>query len=94
MPTKCWRTSNWCDRVRGSGKRSPKSRTRGRQGTPAEVVMRLLLLKHIRNWSYECWSAKSGNLVYRDFTRGDRKRRMQNHGPLGIGAGPEGRKDS
>jgi transposase, IS5 family len=34
-------------------KRSPKSRARGRRGTPAEVVMRLPLLKHIRNWSYE-----------------------------------------
>lgn len=34
-------------------KRRPKSRTRGRLGTPAEVVLRLLLLKHIRNWSYE-----------------------------------------
>ena len=33
-------------------KRRPKSRTRGRLGAPAEVVMRLLLLKHIRNWSY------------------------------------------
>jgi hypothetical protein len=33
-------------------KRSPKSRTHGRRGTPAEVVLRLLLLKHIRNWSY------------------------------------------
>jgi len=27
---------------------------RGRLGTPAEVVLRLLLLKHLRNWSYEC----------------------------------------
>src|SRR3954449_13166918 len=34
-------------------RRSPKSRTRGRRGTPAEVVLRLLLLKHIRNWSYQ-----------------------------------------
>ena len=34
-------------------KRRPKSRSRGRQGTPAEVVLRLLILKHIRNWSYE-----------------------------------------
>ena len=33
-------------------RRHPKSRSRGRHGTPAEVVMRLLLLKHIRNWSY------------------------------------------
>ena len=51
-------------------KRSPKSRTRGRRGTPAEVVMRLLLLKHIRNWSYEVLEREvRANLVYRDFTR-------------------------
>jgi transposase, IS5 family len=31
--------------------RSPKSRSRGRPGTPADVVLRLLVLKHIRNWS-------------------------------------------
>ena len=50
--------------------RSPKSRTRGRRGTPAEVVMRLLLLKHIRNWSYEVLEREvRANLVYRDFTR-------------------------
>ena len=30
-----------------------KSKTRGRAGTPAEVILRLLLLKHIRDWSYE-----------------------------------------
>ena len=34
-------------------KRRGNSRTRGRLGTPAEVVLRLLLLKHIRNRSYE-----------------------------------------
>jgi transposase, IS5 family len=28
--------------------RRPKSRSRGRQGTPAEIVLRLLILKHIR----------------------------------------------
>ena len=51
-------------------RRSPKSRTRGRRGTPAEVVMRLLLLKHIRNWSYEVLEREvRANLVYRDFTR-------------------------
>jgi hypothetical protein len=27
-----------------------KSKTRGRPGTPAEVILRLLLLKHIRDW--------------------------------------------
>ena len=34
-------------------KRHPKSRCRGRRGAPADVVLRLLTLKHIRNWSYE-----------------------------------------
>jgi transposase, IS5 family len=32
-------------------KRRPKSRSRGRPATPAEVVLRLLVLKHARNWS-------------------------------------------
>ena len=51
-------------------KRRPKSRTRGRLGTPAEVVLRLLLLKHIRNWSYQVVEREvRANLVYRDFTR-------------------------
>ena len=51
-------------------KRRPKSRTRGRKGTPAEVVLRLLLLKHIRNWSYEVVEREvRANLVYRSFTR-------------------------
>src|SRR5712671_4193971 len=52
------------------GKRHPKSRSRGRQGTPAEVVLRLLILKHIRNWSYAVLEREvRPNLVYRDFTR-------------------------
>ena len=51
-------------------KRHPKSRSRGRQGTPAEVVLRLLILKHVRNWSYEVLEREvRANLVYRDFTR-------------------------
>ncbi|HEY1886771.1 MAG TPA: hypothetical protein VGG86_12075, partial [Roseiarcus sp.] len=33
-------------------KRHPQSRTRGRRGAAAEVVLRLLVLKHMRNWSY------------------------------------------
>jgi IS5 family transposase len=50
--------------------RHPHSRTRGRPGTPAEVVLRLLLLKHRRNWSFQVleWEVKA-NLVYRQFTR-------------------------
>src|SRR6266404_1428023 len=51
-------------------KRHPQSRTRGRPGTPAEVVLRLLVLKHIRNWSYGVLEREvRANLVYRDFTR-------------------------
>jgi IS5 family transposase len=50
--------------------RHPKSRSRGRLGTPAEVVLRLLILKHIRNWSYAVLEREvRANLVYRDFTR-------------------------
>jgi IS5 family transposase len=50
--------------------RCPNSRSRGRRGTPADVVLRLLILKHIRNWSYEELEREvRANLVYRDFTR-------------------------
>jgi IS5 family transposase len=51
-------------------RRHPKSRSRGRLGMPAEVVLRLLILKHIRNWSYAVLEREvRANLVYRDFTR-------------------------
>ena len=52
------------------GLRRPKSRTFGRPQTPAEVVLRLLLLKHIRNWSFdELEREVRANLVYRSFAR-------------------------
>src|ERR1700692_854662 len=51
-------------------KRHPKSRSRGRLGASAEMVLRLLILKHIRNWSYGVLEREvRANLVYRDFTR-------------------------
>jgi transposase, IS5 family len=51
-------------------RRWPNSRTRGRPATPAEVVLRLLLLKHMRNWSYRVLEREvRANLVYRQFTR-------------------------
>jgi transposase, IS5 family len=51
-------------------KRHPKSRSRGRRSAPAEVVLRLLILKHIRNWSYQVLEREvRANLVYRNFTR-------------------------
>ena len=47
-----------------------KSKTRGRPGAPAEMILRLLLLKHIRDWSYEELAREvRANLVYREFTR-------------------------
>jgi IS5 family transposase len=33
--------------------RWPQSRRRGRLGTPAEVVMRMLILKHLCDWGYD-----------------------------------------
>jgi hypothetical protein len=51
-------------------RRHAKSRSRGRRGVPAETVLRLLILKHVRNWSYEVLEREvRANLVYRDFTR-------------------------
>jgi hypothetical protein len=51
-------------------KRCQKSKTRGRKATPAEVVLRMLLLKHVRDWSFETLSREvRANLVYREFTR-------------------------
>jgi len=40
------------------GKRHRKSRTHGRTQTPAEVALRLLILKHVRNWVTTRWSEK------------------------------------
>ena len=51
-------------------KRLKKSKTRGRKATPVEVLLRMLLLKHVRDWSFEVLSREvRANLVYRDFTR-------------------------
>jgi IS5 family transposase len=51
-------------------RRHPQSRTRGRKGTPAEVVLRLLALKHLQDWSYATLEREvRANLIYRDFTR-------------------------
>lgn len=50
-------------------KRHPKSRSRGRKGVAAETVLRLLVLKHVRNWSYQVLEREvRANLVYRNFT--------------------------
>jgi transposase, IS5 family len=57
------------------GRRWPKSRLRGRPGTPAAVVLRLLVLKHLYDWSFaECVREVRGSLIYRAFCRIDCER--------------------
>ena len=47
-------------------KRHRLSRSRGRRGFCAEVVVRLLVLKHARNWSYAVLEREvRANLIYR-----------------------------
>lgn len=51
-------------------RRWAQSRRRGRPGTPAEVVLRMLVLKHLYRWSYaEMEQEVRANLVYRAFAR-------------------------
>jgi transposase, IS5 family len=72
--------------------RHPQSRKRGRPGTPAEVVLRLLVLKHMRNWSYGVLEREvRANLVYRDFTRvgGAKAPDAKTMGKWGVALGPE-----
>ena len=55
--------------------RHPQSRRRGRLGTPAAVVLRILVLKHLHDWSFdECEREVRGGLVHRAFCRIDGER--------------------
>jgi IS5 family transposase len=72
--------------------RHPKSRSRGRLGAPAEMVLRLLILKHVRNWSYDVLEREvRANLVYRDFTRvgGAKTPDAKTMGRWGVAVGPQ-----
>src|SRR6266581_973656 len=74
------------------GKRHPQSRQRGRRGNPAEMVLRLMILKHVRNWSYQVLEREvRANLVYRDFTRvgGGKMPDAKTMGRWGVALGPE-----
>lgn len=52
------------------GQRHTHSNTLGRAQTPAETVLRLLLLKHVRNWSFDTLEREvTLNLAYREFVR-------------------------
>ena len=72
------------DRMR---ERFPKSSQRGRRGTPAEVALRMLVLKHLKKWSYEEleWEVM-GNLVYRYFCRIDGGKVPEKQNELGRGS--------
>jgi len=72
--------------------RHPQSRTRGRHGAPAEMVLRLLVLKHLRNWSYATLEREvRTNLVYRAFTRvgGGKVPDAKTMGRWGLAVAPE-----
>jgi transposase, IS5 family len=72
-------------------KRHPKSRSRGRRGAPADMVLRLLILKHVRNWSYEVLEREvRANLVYRNFARvgGGKMPDAKTMGRWGLAVGP------
>lgn len=53
-------------------RRHGESARKGRPSTPAEVVLRMLVLKHLRRWTYEQleWEV-TGNYIYRRFCRID-----------------------
>jgi IS5 family transposase len=56
-------------------RRYPESQRRGRPGTPAAVVLRVLVLKHLRDWSFaECEREVRSSLLYRAFCRIDGER--------------------
>jgi transposase, IS5 family len=73
-------------------KRRCLSRTRGRRGFSAEAVVRLLVLKHARNWSYAVLEREvRANLIYRKFARvGFAKAPdAKTMGKWGLAVGPE-----
>jgi IS5 family transposase len=73
-------------------RRCRKSRTRGRRQTPAEVVLRLLILKHVCDWSYEVLEREvRANLIDRTFTRigAEKVPDAKTLGRLGQVVGPE-----
>jgi IS5 family transposase len=56
--------------VEALARRRPLSSRRGRPGTPATVALRMLVLKHLFDWSFdECEREVRANLVYRAFCR-------------------------
>src|SRR6266508_1093703 len=51
-------------------KRHPRTATDGRPATPVEVILRMLIVKHLYDWSYEATEQWVGDsLVWRQFCR-------------------------
>jgi IS5 family transposase len=74
------------------GRRHRHSRTCGRHSTPSEVVLRLMVLKHMKNWSYATLEREvRPNLLYREFTRigGEKVPDEKTLVRLGQALGPE-----
>src|SRR5438067_99143 len=88
-----WKMPDWsksCARLCPSAVR--KARRVGERGPPADVVLRLLALKHMFNWSYdEMQREVRANLVYREFTRmgGGKVPDYKTMGRLARQLGPE-----
>jgi hypothetical protein len=59
------------------GQRHAHSSTLGRAQTPAETVLRLLLLKHVRNWSFDTLE-REVTLNLTPFTKNSSVRRADN----------------
>jgi IS5 family transposase len=71
---------------------APRAAAAADRAPPAEVVLRLLILKHIRNWSYEELEREvRANLVYRDFTRvgGGKMPDAKTMARWGVALGPQ-----
>src|SRR6266852_92784 len=57
------------------GQRRPNSRRRGRKQTSSEATLRLAVLKHVRNWSFEETEREvRANVVYRQSPASERKK--------------------
>jgi IS5 family transposase len=77
---------------RALARRHLLSPTRGRRGFCAETVLRVLVLKHARNWSYAVLEREvRANLIYRKFIRLGfaRMADAKTMGKWGVAVGPE-----
>ena len=93
MPIGCWTTKPDRQLVyEALGQATSEEPQPRPSGAPAEVVLRLFVLKHVRNWSYEVLEREvRANLVYRDFTRvgGGKMPDAKTIGRWGLAVGPQ-----